>query len=315
MEPALFRFRLNQFFSNRTNVVLLVVLALVALGLVWGLSLILGKKGPQKSTEIDLPFDPVGPYALLLPRRDGNALVLNITRVSAYDSISYELAYQSLNDAGQLVDRGVTGTIDTKDKKSDYSQEILFGTCSRGNTRDPLHCVFDKNVENGTLTLRIQQERTVYKMLTAWHLQKPDLALGRLSSADGHFDYVVRGTPEASAASQTARVLPADLKQALSLTGFTIINDLSGVPKLPEGKKILGKVYAFNAPSGRDFLPGRVSIELAENPPPDARIGFFKTDVNGWSLLDTTISGAILTADGPGSGIFAVLIGSTNTSR
>ena len=43
--------------------------------------------------EIDLTFDAEGPYALLIPRRDGNALILNLKRTATYDSISYELAY------------------------------------------------------------------------------------------------------------------------------------------------------------------------------------------------------------------------------
>src|SRR3989344_1764098 len=48
--------------------------------------------------EVDLVFDAQGPYAQLFPRRDGNALILNIKRTSSYDSISYDLSYTSTPD-------------------------------------------------------------------------------------------------------------------------------------------------------------------------------------------------------------------------
>src|SRR3989344_5446731 len=114
--------------------------------------------------EVDLTFDAEGPYALLIPRRDGNALILNLKRTATYDSISYELAYTA--DADEVVikgkkvddgesigsiDRGVVGEIDTKQKKGEYEQEILFGTCSKNV------CKYDKGVENGTLTLHIRK--------------------------------------------------------------------------------------------------------------------------------------------------------------
>ena len=122
----------------------------------------------QVVEEIDLPFDPEGPYALLFPRRDGNAVVLNIKRTSSYDSISYDLAYTSAIDETKIVgskildegeeqakggsiDRGVSGTIDTKEKKGEYEQEILFGTCSKNV------CKYDQGVENGTLVLKIKK--------------------------------------------------------------------------------------------------------------------------------------------------------------
>src|SRR5437868_10128038 len=151
MNLVKFKEKIQVFFANPINAMLGLVLLVIVVGGIFGISKLLVKSEPQSLLpELDLPFTPDGPYAQLLPRRDGNALILNIYRVSSYDAISYELAYQSQNEAGESVDRGVTGNLNTKDKKSDYSQEILFGTCSKGNTMDPLHCVFDKNVENGT---------------------------------------------------------------------------------------------------------------------------------------------------------------------
>lgn len=244
--------------------------------------------------EISLSFDPEGPYALLLPRRDGNAINLNIRRVSAYEEISYELAYQS-----QGIDRGVQGTINTNDKKSEYMQEILFGTCSKGDTFSTLHCVFDKEVENGTLILRIKKDNKIYKMITTWHLQKPDIALGKLSSGDNHFRYTISSDASKSSGDSD-----------LSIVGFSIINDLTGVPKLPNGKKVLGKVYSLNVPLAKMLPAGELEIELIESPPADAKIAHYIEAKNEWQVLDTKVIDNKLTAKAAGAGIFAVLVNS-----
>lgn len=250
--------------------------------------------------EVDLSFDPEGPYAMLFPRRDGNALVLNLKRTGSYDSISYELAYTSLPDetvvagtkisddsegsASGAIDRGVQGTIDTKDKKGEYEQEILFGTCSKNV------CKYDKGVENGTLTLHIKKGNQAFRMITQWHLQRPDLALGQLTSGDGHLTYKVN----------------AD-RQTLSNIGFTIINDLTGAPKLPSGKVILGKVYSLNVPIAKQLSAGDVSLELAQNPSSGAKLYKFDAGKSSWTELDTKTDGSKLSAKADGAGVFAVL--------
>ena len=254
----------------------------------------------DSAEELDLIFDDEGPYALLFPRRDGNALILSLKRTASYDAITYELAYTSKADeevvagnkildlgegvsSGGSIDRGVQGTIDTKDKKGEIEQEILFGTCSKNV------CKYDKGVENGTLTLHIRKGSKAYKMITQWHLQKPDVALGSLTSGDGHLIYKIE----------------AD-RQQLSNTGFSIINDLTGVPKLPWGKEVLGKVYSLNIPIAKELPGGDISLELAENPPAEAKL--YHHDGSVWKQLDTKIEGSKLSSEASGAGIFAVLI-------
>ncbi len=274
--------------KNKMTLGLIVALAIFLVG---GLALVF-KITAQKPVEVplqevDLPFDPEGPYALLLPRRDGNALILNIKRVSSYDAISYELTYQS-----EGIDRGVQGKLNTDDKKSEYTQEILFGTCSKGDTFSTAHCVFDKNVENGTLILKIQKNRIVYKMVTTWHFQKSDVALGVITSADNHFTY------------------KTDIaKDELAITGFTIVNDLSGAPKLPAGKQFSGKVYALNVPNAKAIPKGQITIELSENPSADVKIARYIEGSSDWEILDTKVADSNLTASAEGNGIFAVLVG------
>lgn len=250
--------------------------------------------------EIELSFDAEGPYALLFPRRDGNALVLNLKRTSSYDGISYELAYTSdpdeavvlgnkileESDSGVsgVIERGVKGDIDTKEKKGEYEQEILFGSCSKNV------CKYDKGVENGTLTLRIKKGNKIFKMNTQWHLQQPDVALGSLSSGDGHFIYNIEGD-----------------RQTLSNIGFTIINDLTGVPKLPPGKTVIGKVYSLNVPIAKQMGRGSVSLELSENPPADSKLFRYNGSKSEWEELDTKTEGSKLSAKAEGAGIFTVL--------
>lgn len=251
--------------------------------------------------EVDLIFDPEGPYALTVPRRDGNAMILNLKRTSSYDTISYELAYTSRTDETVVggspkpkvqtddgldsgsIDRGVVGSIDTKDKKGEYEQEILFGTCSKQV------CKYDKGVENGTLTLHIRKGNQAYRMVTQWHLQKPDVALGVITSGDGHLKYETK----------------AD-RQTLANVGFSIVNDLTGVPKLPSDREVLGKVYALNIPTAKELSGGTVSVELAENPGSDAKL--YRFDGAKWEQLDTNMEGSRLSAQASGAGIFAVLI-------
>lgn len=283
--------------NNRLNIILfgLLGLILIAAGLL--VPRLFTKQAPQLPTEeLNLGFDANGPYALLEPRRDGNALILNIKRVSDYEKITYELTYQS-----EGIDRGVQGEINgAKEGKSEYAQEVLFGTCSKGDTMDPLHCVFDKDVENGTLVLRIQKPAQpgdkfikVYKMIIAWHFQKPDVALGKIVSGDNHFMYTTT----------------AD-RATLANVGYSIVNDLSGAPKLPEGMTFLGKVYAINIPTAKSFPEGVVIIEEPQEPAPDSKIARFDDAKGDWQMLDTKITGSSLQSTASGSGIFAVVTSS-----
>lgn len=290
--------KLKSFITAHKTFVLILALGIFGILGYLGMQKIIAKPtGPVE--EVDLSFDPEGPYAALFPRRDGNALVLNLKRTGSYDSISYELAYTStpaetiikgtkieLGDSGKsgAIDRGVVGTIDTKEKKGEYEQEILFGSCSKNV------CKYDKGVENGTLTLHIRRGDKAFKMITQWHLQKPDVALGILTSGDGHLVYKVDGD-----------------RQVLSNIGFTIINDLTGAPKLPSGKQVLGKVYSLNVSIAKELPKGDVSLELAEKPADGTKL--YRYD-NEWVELDTNLTGNKLSTKAAGAGIFAVLTSS-----
>ena len=285
------------FAAHKVTAILAVLIILILSAALFTFQKITSKPaGPVE--EVDLIFDAEGPFAQTFPRKDGNALSLILKRTSSYDSISYELAYTSkaeevaerggkiLEGAASLksvIDRGVVGTIDTNDRKGEYEQEILFGTCSKNV------CKYDKGVENGTLTLHIKRGKRAFRMVTQWHLQKPDVALGQLTSGDGHFIYK----------------LDAD-RQTLSNVGFSIVNDLTGVPKLPSGKEVLGKVYSLNVPIAKQLPSGSISLELVENPQEGAKL--YSHNGSDWQELDTKIDGSKLSTKANGAGIFAVLI-------
>lgn len=287
---------------HKKTVILIGILILLLFG---GFSLFQNfiQKNNADTQEVDLAFEAEGPYAQLFPRRDGNALVLNLKRTSSYDSISYELAYTSkveeltvtggkirgdMGDEGKegnsgVIDRGAAGTVNTKDRKGEYEQEILFGTCSKNV------CKYDKGVENGTLTLHIRKGNKAFRMITQWHLQKPDVALGVLTSGDEHLRYKVN----------------AD-RATLTLVGFSIVNDLTGVPKLPSGREVFGKVYSLNVPIAKELSSGDVSLELAENPPDGAKL--YRHGGSKWEELETKVDESKLSAKADGAGIFAVLV-------
>lgn len=251
--------------------------------------------------EKELSFDAEGPYAMLFPRRDGNALNLSLKRTGSYDKISYELAYVASTDEQKIpgerseegesisggIDRGVVGEVDTSKKKTEYEQEILFGTCSKNV------CKYDKGVENGTLTLHIKKGKEAYKMVTQWKFQKPDVALGKIVSGDDHFKYETTAS-----------------REELTVVGYTIVNELTGVPKLPNNKQVLGKVYSLNVPLAKSFPKGTVIFETAENPPTDAKISKYNDAKNEWEQLETKIDAGKLTAFADGAGIFAILVNS-----
>lgn len=278
---------------HKTAFLLIIFLVLFVLSGFFLYQKFVGSK-EQVAEEVDISFDAEGPYALLIPRRDGNALMLNLKRTSSYDKITYELAYTSQPEAVKSgsgdevatggVDRGVVGEVKTNEKKGEYEQEILFGTCSKNI------CKYDKGVENGTLTLHIRKGSQAFRMVTQWHLQRPDTALGVITSGDGHFQYSISSN-----------------RQELSLVRFTIVNDLTGVPKLPEGKQVLGKVYGLNVPLAKDLLSGDVTVELAENPPVDSKLARFSEKDNKWIEMDTKITGSKLSAKADGAGIFILL--------
>lgn len=292
MELIQERIRDLKMFVNTNRLTSGLVLGVLLILLFGGFFIFKSVTTPKKLAlleDINLNFDPEGTYAMLTPRSDGNALVLDITRIAQFDAFAYQITYT--DDKG--IDRGA-GSLDTwidLKNKGDYEQEILLGTCSQGFTAGGAHCVFDTGVENGTLVLRVKKGNQPYKMLSQWHLQKPDTALGVLTSGDAHFTYKMTAKP-----------------QDLALIGFSIVNDLSGAPKLPEGKQVFGKVYSLAVPSAKNLMPGGVSLEEADTPPMDAKIALYSSSENKWNELNTKIAGSKLTTEASGSGIFAVLV-------
>ncbi len=277
--------------QNKVTLILIgVALLVLILGFVGYQKFIAGSKENSKiaTDEVDLTFDPEGPYALLVPRRDGNAMNVNLIRTSSYEGISYELAYSDADG----IDRGVTGQINVEKGKSEYNQEVLFGTCSKNV------CKYDKGVENGTLTLHIQKGSEKYRMITQWHLQNTATSSGKLTSGDEHFSYQLAKVP-----TQTKNNKISDEDFGI----FTIINDLTGAPKLPNDKDISSKVYTLNVPAAKTLESGTVMVELASTPKEGSKIVRWNESGNKWDELETKTEGSKLSAPAQQGGIFTVL--------
>ena len=278
--------------ANRLTAALLVgVLVIVIGGGVVVTKLLSAPKGPLPDLpEIEITFDPEGPYAVLTPRNDGHALTVSLKRISGYDQFSYSIAYT--DDQGIPRGAGDESTWIPLNGKSEFNQEILFGTCSKNV------CKYDNGVENGTLVLHIKKANQPYKMSTLWHLQKPEVALGVLTSGDGHFTYDLK-LSKAQLAGDTS---------SLSLPSFTLIHELTGAPKLPNNKKAEGKVYIVNTPDAKALPQGDVVIESADKPSQNAKINLYSEKDNAWKELETSASGSsTLKATTQTGGIFAIL--------
>ena len=85
---------------------------------------------------------------------------------------------------------------------------------------------------------------------------------------------------------------------------------VTGAPKLPEGKLVFGKVYAFNIPIAKVFPEGNVSMEYLENPAKEAKIYYYQEKDNKWTALETKLEGNKLLAKATGAGIFTALVNS-----
>lgn len=306
----LYQERVFHFIQTHLTVVMTAAIVLLA-GAGFGLyQLFVAEKCEVLEGETELTFEPDGVYALLLPRKDGNALNLNIKRTSKYKAINYELAYRADSDdvvnAESLVDgegdagidRGVVGDIKIdetgRNLQSEYDQEILFGTCSKNV------CKYDKGVENGTLTIHLTNSCDNKQVVTtAWKIQNLDVDAGKITSGDEHFRYEI-----ASDSAKTADENRAELVRV----GYSLVNEVTGAPKLPAGKTVFEKVYAINAPEAKTLPKGMVSIETAEDPPGEAKIAVYIENENSWRELETKIEGSKLSAQAPQSGIFAILV-------
>jgi hypothetical protein len=303
----------ERFFSliqkNLTVVLIIGVVLLAGLGF-GAYKMLATEKCEVIPGETELTFDPEGIYALLLPRKDGNALNLNLKRTSKYKAISYELAYRAETDeimnaealdgeaAAGGIDRGVVGDIQVdetgKNLQPEYDQEILFGTCSKNV------CKYDQGVQNGTLTIRLTNScDNKQVVMTTWKIQNLDVDAGKVSSVDEHFRYDI--------ATDSAKTV-AENREELVRVGYSLVNEVTGAPKLPAGKTVFEKVYAINAPEAKTLPKGTVTIETAENPPADAKIAVYIESENAWKELETQINGSTSKAEAPQSGLFAILI-------
>lgn len=131
--------------------VLIGVIILVVVLLLGGGFFILNKsksnapENPIEEDDVEENLKPADPSIMvdLTPRADGRAVTLKISKIpSDINAVEYELSYST-----EVGIKGAGGKVDLKGK-TELERELLFGTCSKSA------CTYDKNVTEGTLTLK-----------------------------------------------------------------------------------------------------------------------------------------------------------------
>lgn len=100
------------------------------------------------------------PVVALSSRPDGRELTLKIDNLKNFETVEYELIYLT-----EGVQRGVIGDVDLKPGQTNFSRNLLLGTCSRGK------CRYDTNVTGGTLTVTFRGPKS-YKYVQDFTLSK-----------------------------------------------------------------------------------------------------------------------------------------------
>jgi hypothetical protein len=190
-----------------------------------------------------LKFSEENPYVYLVPRTDGHALNLYVSRFGEAKHLEYELTYK----AGTQL-QGAIGRFDLEGEQIG-PREILLGTCSKGV------CKYDESVSEGTLILKFlyQDIREEKDWRSDFHLQNIGVEGKKISSKDGKFTLdIPRG-----AMSRSVFVLTMPLLSLPETLGQEIVGDpysvLTSTPSLLT-KKATASFLFFTLPDNFEAL-------------------------------------------------------------
>ena len=129
---------------------------------------------PTEKTRLEITDVPLEkqPFLILNPINGGQKIGMEISNFGQVESIEYELTYLS-----EGFSRGAIGSVKVDSEKV-VEKELLLGSCSSGT------CKYDKDVEGGSLTLRIKDDEGTKKLVSGWQLYQNEEVL---SSADDVF--------------------------------------------------------------------------------------------------------------------------------
>ena len=236
------------------------------------------KKRTPAPRQTTLKFSEKSPYVYLVPRPDGHAFNLYVSRFGEARHLEYELTYKT---GTQL--QGAIGRFELKGDTV-RPEEVLLGTCSKGV------CKYDEDVSEGTLTLKFLykdiREEKIWE--SDFHFQEIGVRGGKISSKDGKFTLDI----------------PSD---SLSQSTFVLTMPLLGLPE-PIGKKIEGVPYGVFATPGLKMKNGVVSFLFFSLPENFESLSIFGWGGEKWVEYKTTANLAkkTLSATVGQASIFAV---------
>ncbi len=192
------------------------------------------------------------PYIGLVPRADGNALILTITNHQNFSSFDFELLYQSGN-----LQQGSIGQIDVT--KPAYKTEITLGACSKGV------CRYDDNVRSGNLKVNATKMGKSYTAVIPFVLEKI--------------------TPEASEIVGPENTLDLSVQAgSVSSNYYVLISETIGVPISIGGQKGNSVAVFSIAPK----LNRQAVVSLKNQNITGLKINRFDFSQNSWSQLKPT---------------------------
>lgn len=216
------------------------------------------------------------PYVSLLPSADGHWVTLEVRKIKMGTiSLEYELIYFAEVE-GSRIERGVStgGKPIELSSSNEFSKKILFGSasCTTGTCKYK----YDENVNEGTLSLKLNGKFGTERYETVFRIQKGKEAREGLTTGDGLFTFT---------------------SQSLPVNNLYLCFSSLGLPSLlPE--KVMAKSEPYSIlplPSGQ----GTVSFKTAEE-----GVKIYLWDKQKWQELETTVSGGLATTQTAKAGIF-----------
>lgn len=198
----------------------------------------------------------------------GKELNLTVADSKEADTIEYELEYQ----AGTSVQGGV-GTIFPSKDTAPYEVRILLGSCSAGGA-----CSYHEGVKGGTILLRFKGSQ-VGNLKGEWSYYVPNNN-GKYSSRDGKF-----------------QIDASDLE-----SGYTIISQTMGVPKVVNGEILAGPYHLDSTAKAKNNM----SLTMRLNDEAD-KVKLLMWNGKSYKTIAGKVDGKTLTANINSLGTYLVV--------
>jgi hypothetical protein len=244
--------------KKNLRILILVVLLVLGIGVFFAFNAIRSARSPAPKViepKKEAPETMLRPYFFLSPRSDGKAFTIKVTKIPESSKIDYEITYLT-----EGITQGIIGQVVPGQGKDFYQREHIFGTCSKNV------CKYDRNVEFGKWKANIETKENIYEMFSDWHLQKFDLAGGKIELAD-------KFTIEVS-------------KGGFKKTTWTISQENNSLPSsLPSGLRVTAGPLSVGA-SDSLFGQAKLTIQLSQIPlNTTLKILFWDQNKNTWADL------------------------------